>query len=190
MHPRTVRGRGRYANVVTYDPFDPAPIRKAMELVDRRVAAARRGLRERELPALVQRESLRDVPLACPQHLFVRPDAAGPARHSRQVRAGGAAAVADGGVRRRVAAHQAGHRRAARSRDGPRHRQREAVRRRVRRPEHQRIRRMVGLAGRIRAREDRRADRRARGVDSARRARVCARAVRASPSATAATSRR
>ena len=38
--------------------------------------------------------------------------------------------------------------------------------------------------------KDRGADRRARGVNSARRARVCQRAVRASPSATAATSRR
>ena len=53
--------------------------------------------------------------------------------HSRQVRAGGAASVTDGGVRRRVAADQAGHRRAARARDGARDRQREALRRGVRR---------------------------------------------------------
>ena len=93
--------------------------------------------------------------------------------HSRQVRAGRAAAVADGGVRRRVAADQAGHRRTARARDRPRHRQREAVRRGVRRPEHRRIRRMVGVARRLRAGKDRGADRCARRVDSARRARVC-----------------
>ena len=60
-------------NVVSYDPFDPAPIRKAMELVDRSLAAARRRLRKRELSAVVQREPVRNVPLACSPHLFIRP---------------------------------------------------------------------------------------------------------------------
>ncbi len=52
--------------------------------------------------------------------------------------------------------------------------EREALRRRLRRPEHGRICRVVGDAWRLRAREDRGADRCAGRVHSARRARVCA----------------
>ncbi len=139
---------------------------------DGRLAASSRRLRPRELSAVVQREPVRDVPLARALHALVRRVPPGTPGRARQVRPRGAAAVADGGVRRRVAADEARHRRPARARHGSRDRQREALRRRLRESEDERVRGMVGLARRLRARESGRRDRRARRVNPAHRARV------------------
>ena len=159
-------------NLVSYDPFDPAPIRRAMELVT--------GVSR--LPAvdfananflLSFNANLFETFLSPVRNIYSygqmrqgRPGIRGTFVHA-EPRLSQTAACADEWLPIRP-----GNRRAAGALDRPRHRRREALRRRLRRPEYGRICRVVGDAWRVRAGEDRGADRCAGRVYSARRAPV------------------
>ena len=93
---RFAAGYGTTA-VASYDPFDPAPIRKAMEMI---TGSAR-------LPVvdfanahylLSFNANLFETFLSPVHHIHLRDVPPGAARNSRQVRAGRTAHVADGGV--------------------------------------------------------------------------------------------
>jgi hypothetical protein len=68
-------------NVVSYDPFDPAPVRKAMEMVRRPGELPVVDFANARYPAVVQRESVRNVSLAGAPHPFIWDVPPGPAGH-------------------------------------------------------------------------------------------------------------